>query len=58
VLALGKIATQEKEYDQAKVYFKEVMDKAERKSSQYKEAKKSLDEGKKLRREERRKRRE
>lgn len=58
VLALGKIATQEKAYDQAQVYFSEVIDKAERKSSQYKEAKKSLDEGKKLRREERRKRRD
>ncbi|GAB3980523.1 hypothetical protein GCM10028806_48260 [Spirosoma terrae] len=58
VLALGKIATDEKNYDQAQTYFKEVMDKADRKSSQYKEAKKLLDEQKKLRREERRRRRE
>lgn len=58
VLALGKIATDEKNYDQAQAYFKEVMDKAERKSSQYKEAKKLLDEQKRLRREERRRRRE
>lgn len=56
VLALGKIATEEKQYDQAQMYFKEVMDKAERKSSQFKEAKKALDASKKLRREERRKR--
>lgn len=58
VLALAKIATEEKNYDQAQVYFKEVIDKAERKSSQYREAKKALDDAKKLRREERRKRRE
>ncbi len=58
VLALGKIATDEKQYDQAQAYFKEVMDKAERKSSQFKEAKKLLDDQKKLRRDERRKRRE
>lgn len=58
VLALGKIATQEKEYDKATEYFKEVTDKSDRKSSQHKEAKKMLDEGKKSRREERRKRRE
>ena len=58
VLALGKIATEEKNYDQAQVYFKEVIDKAERKSSQYKEAKKALDESKKSRRDERRKRRD
>lgn len=58
VLALGKIATEEKQYDQAQGYFKEVMDKAERKSSQFKEAKKLLDASKKSRREERRKRRE
>lgn len=58
VLALGKIATQEKEYDKATEYFKEVIDKSDRKSSQHKEAKKLLDEGKKSRREERRKRRE
>ncbi|UHG91512.1 tetratricopeptide repeat protein [Spirosoma oryzicola] len=58
VLALGKIANEEKNYDQAQAYFKEVMDKAERKSSQHKDAKKALDDLKKSRREERRKRRE
>lgn len=58
VLGLGKIATEEKNYDQAQVYFKEVMDKADRKSSQFKEAKKALDASKKSRREERRKRRD
>ncbi len=57
VLALGKIANEEKQYDQAQAYFKEVIDKAERKSSQYKEAKKALDDSKKARRDERRKRR-
>ncbi|UFH55535.1 tetratricopeptide repeat protein [Spirosoma sp. KNUC1025] len=58
VLGLAKIATEEKNYDLAQTYFKEVMDKAERKSTQYKEAKKALDDAKKARREERRKRRE
>jgi len=57
VLALGKIATEEKNYDQAQLYFKEVLDKSDRKSSQHKEAQKLLDEQKKARREERRKRR-
>ena len=58
VLALGKIATQDKEYDKAAAYFKEVIDKSDRKASQHKEAKQLLDEGKKSRRDERRKRRE
>ncbi|MDB5242197.1 MAG: hypothetical protein JWP57_2822, partial [Spirosoma sp.] len=56
VLALGIIATQEKQYDQALAYYKEVMDKADRKSSQFKEAKNALGDNKKSRREERRKR--
>ncbi|QDK77257.1 tetratricopeptide repeat protein [Spirosoma sp. KCTC 42546] len=56
VIGLAKIATEEKDYDLAQTYFKEVIDKAERKSSQYKEAKKALDDAKKSRREERRKR--
>lgn len=56
VLGLGKIANAEKNYDEARNYFKEVMDRADRKSSQYQEAKKAMDEGKKSRREERRKR--
>ncbi|GAB3501118.1 hypothetical protein GCM10027341_27490 [Spirosoma knui] len=58
VLGLAKIATEEKNYDLAQTYFKEVMDKAERKSNQYKEAKKALEDAKKSRRDERRKRRE
>ncbi|MBN8822895.1 MULTISPECIES: tetratricopeptide repeat protein [unclassified Spirosoma] len=56
VLGLAKIATDEKDYDLAQTYFKEVLDKADRKSSQHKEAKKALDDAKKARREERRKR--
>ncbi|WP_338874240.1 tetratricopeptide repeat protein [Spirosoma sp. SC4-14] len=58
VLALGKMANDEKNYDQAQAYFKEVIDKSDRKSAQHKEAKKLLDEQKKARREERRRRRE
>ncbi|AUD03059.1 tetratricopeptide repeat protein [Spirosoma pollinicola] len=58
VVGLAKIANEEKNYDLAQTYFKEVLDKAERKSSQYKEAKKALDDAKKSRREERRKRRD
>ncbi|SOD96812.1 tetratricopeptide repeat protein [Spirosoma fluviale] len=56
VLGLAKIATEARDYDLAQTYFQEVIDKAERKSSQYKEAKKALDDAKKLRREERRRR--
>ncbi|GAB3798226.1 hypothetical protein GCM10028819_18820 [Spirosoma humi] len=58
VVGLAKIANEEKNYDLAQTYFREVLDKAERKSSQYKEAKKALDDAKKSRREERRKRKE
>lgn len=56
VLGLAKIATEEKEYDLAQTYFNEVIDKGERKSSQYKEAKKAIDDAKRARRQERRKR--
>ncbi|WP_018617917.1 hypothetical protein [Spirosoma luteum] len=56
VLGLAKIATEEKDYDLAQTYFNEVIDKGERKSSQYKEAKKAIDDAKKARRQERRKR--
>ncbi|WP_128545557.1 tetratricopeptide repeat protein [Larkinella soli] len=55
VLSLGKIATAEKNYDEAQIHFKEVLDKADKKSSQYKEAKDALQELKKSRRDERRK---
>jgi hypothetical protein len=58
VLALGKIANTEKNYDLARQYFEEVMDNADRKSSQYQEAKKLVKEGKQSRRDERRKRRQ
>ncbi|MVM33235.1 tetratricopeptide repeat protein [Spirosoma sp. HMF4905] len=58
LIGLAKIANGEKNYDLAQTYFNEVLDKAERKSSQYKEAKKALDDAKKSRREERRKRKE
>jgi hypothetical protein len=58
VMGLAKIANEEKNYDLAQTYFKEVLDKAEKKSSQYKEAKKAIDDAKKTRREERRKRKE
>ena len=56
LLGLGKIAEIKKDYDEALRYYKLADDKAERKSSQNTEAKKSIDNLKKLRREERRKR--
>ena len=58
LLGLGRIADAEKNYDQARTYYTEVMDSAERKSAQYQEAKKAVKEGKASRREERRKRSE
>ncbi len=56
LLNLGKIADGEKNYDLARDYYKQVIDAAERKSAQYKEAEKALKDSKKSRREERRKR--
>ncbi len=50
VLGLARIAYQELNYDQAVDYCKEVLDKADRKSSQHTEAKKLLAEAKKARR--------
>ena len=50
VLGLARIAFQELNYDQAVDYCKEVLDKADRKSSQHTEAKKLLAEAKKARR--------
>jgi hypothetical protein len=50
VLGLARIAFQESNYDQAVDYCKEVLDKADRKSSQHTEAKKLLTEAKKARR--------
>jgi tetratricopeptide (TPR) repeat protein len=58
LLNMGKIADTEKNYDLARNYYKQVIDAAERKSSQYKEAEKALKDSKKSRREERRKRRD
>lgn len=55
VLNLGKIATAEKNYDLANTYYKEVLEHADKKSSQYKEAKAALKDTRKSRREERRK---
>jgi hypothetical protein len=50
VLGLARIAYQELNYDQAVDYCKEVLDKADRKSSQHTEDKKLLAEAKKARR--------
>ncbi|MEZ0486609.1 tetratricopeptide repeat protein [Fibrella aquatica] len=58
LLGLGRIADGEKNYDQARAYYTEVLDNADKKSAQYLEAKKSVKAGKQSRREERRKRRE
>lgn len=58
LLGLARIADAEKNYDQARTYYTEVLDNAERKSAQYIEAKKAIKDGKQSRRDERRKRRE
>jgi hypothetical protein len=50
MIALGKIASQEHDYDKAIEYFKQVIDDTERKASQRDEAKKLLAEAKKARR--------
>ncbi|NGZ44483.1 tetratricopeptide repeat protein [Cytophagaceae bacterium 50C-KIRBA] len=50
VLGLARIAYQEGDYDTAVGHCKEVMDKADKKTSQYTEAKKLLSEAKKARR--------
>jgi hypothetical protein len=56
LLGLGKIAEMKKNYDEALRYYKLADDKADKKSSQNAEAKKSIENLKKLRREQRRKR--
>lgn len=56
LMALGKMAEAEKDYETALNDYKTVIDKAERKSSQFKEAKDAISKLTKLRREERRKR--
>jgi hypothetical protein len=58
LMALAKMAEAEKDYETAATNYKLVIDKAERKASQYKDAKESLSNLTKLKREERRKRRE
>ena len=50
MVALGKIASQEQDYDKAIEYFKQVIDDTDRKATQRDEAKKLLAEAKKLRR--------
>lgn len=50
MLALGKIASQEKDYDTAIEYFKQVIEDTDRKATQRDEAKKLLTEAKKARR--------
>jgi hypothetical protein len=56
LLGMGKIAEMKNNYDEALRYYKLADDKADRKSSQDKEAKKAIENLKKLRREQRRKR--
>ncbi len=56
LLGMGKIAEIKKNYDEALRYYKLADDKADRKSSQNTEAKKSIENLKKLRREQRRRR--
>lgn len=56
LIGLGKIAEMKMNYDEALRYYKLADDKADRKSNQDKEAKKSIENLKKLKREERRKR--
>ncbi len=56
LMALGRFSETDKDYETATNYYKTVTDKAERKSSQFKEAKDALSNLTKIRREERRKR--
>ena len=56
LLGLGKISEMKKNYDEALRYYKLADDRADKKSSQDKEAKKAIENLKKMRREERRKR--
>ena len=56
MMALGRFAEKEKDYESAMNYYKTVIDKAERKSSQFKEGKDAASNLTKIRREERRKR--
>jgi len=58
LIALGKIAEKDKDYEGAREYYKTVIDRGEKKSSQVKEAKDAISQLNKSRREERRKRRD
>ena len=56
LMGLGRVAEIKKDYDEATRYYKLAQDKAERKSSQFKEAKEAIASLKKSRRDDRRKR--
>lgn len=58
LIALGKMSETEKDYEAAREYYKTVIDRGEKKSSQVKEAKDAISQLNKSRREERRKRRD
>lgn len=58
LITLGKIAETAKDYEAAREYYKTVIDRGEKKSSQVKEAKDAISQLNKSRREERRKRRD
>jgi hypothetical protein len=58
LMGLGKIAESEKDYEAAREYYKTVLDRGEKKSSQVKEAKDAMTNLNKMRRDERRRRRD
>jgi hypothetical protein len=58
LITLGKIAETAKDYEAAREYYKTVIDRGEKKSSQVKEAKDAISQLNKSRREERRKRKD
>jgi len=58
LIGLGKIAESEKDYEAAREFYKTVLDRGEKKSSQLKEAKDAMTNLNKMRRDERRKRRD
>ncbi|AEI48224.1 tetratricopeptide repeat protein [Runella slithyformis] len=58
LVGLGRIAEKEKDYEAAREYYKTAVDRGEKKSAQVKEAKDALSNLNKLRRDERRKRRD
>lgn len=58
LMGLGKIAESEKDYEAAREHYKTVIDRGEKKSSQVKEAKEAITNLNKMRRDERRKRRD